>query len=89
MAQLTFQQAQAMYVHRFTVDHVPNWAKTAAPNGKFYAPHYSSDAEWFASTKFPPNNPYALSKRDTSCHSSNQSWPLGQWLDQPFSKAVR
>jgi hypothetical protein len=66
------------------MEYIPNWAKQPAPNGKFYAPQYKTDKEWFDNTQFPPNNPIARSKRDTDCHSTNPSWPLGQWLDTPY-----
>ena len=83
---MTIDQAKAAYVHRYTMEYVPEWAKQQAPNGRYYAPQYRTDAEWFANTLFPPNNPVARSKRDTSCFSTNQSWPLGHWLDAPFQK---
>lgn len=78
---MTFAAAKAAYVHRYTMEHVPNWAKTAAPNGKFYAPQYHTDREWYDSTRFPPDNPFHKS----DCYSSGQTWPLGQWLDAPFA----
>jgi hypothetical protein len=83
---MTFEQAREAYVHRYTMEHVPAWAKRPCDNGKFYAPQFRTDREWFENTKFPPNNPFAHSKRDTSCYTSGQTWPLGQWLDKPFAK---
>lgn len=87
---MNFEQAIAAYVHRFTMEYVPAWAKGRRPaddtgsETRFYAPQYRSDREWFENTKFPPNNSFALSSRDTSCYSSGQTWPCGQWLDAPF-----
>lgn len=75
-------EAKSRYVNRFTMDHVPQWATKPAPNGKYYAPQYASDVEWFANTLFPPNHP--LGKRITDCYSTGQTWPLGQWLDKPY-----
>lgn len=86
---ITFEQAKAQYVHRFTMDHCPVWARHPAPNGRYYAPQYASDAEWYGKTLFPPNNPFAMGKRDTSCYSSGPSWPLGEWLTEPYSVAGR
>jgi hypothetical protein len=82
MTRMTIQQAQAQYVHRFTMEHVPAWAGKASDNGKFYAPQYRSDQEWFENTLFPPDNP--LGRGEKSCYSRNQTWPLGLWLEQPF-----
>jgi hypothetical protein len=76
---IPFEQAKATYVHRFTIEHVPSWALKPMDNGKFYAPQYSSDKEWYDNTEFPPQN--GLRKY---CTSINQSWPLGQLLDAPF-----
>lgn len=82
MKAITFEEAKARYVHRYTADHVPEWAKHAAPNGKYYAPQYVSDWEWFCNTQFPPNNP--LGPRVTDCYSDGQTWPNGRWLDRPY-----
>lgn len=79
---MTFEQATARYVHRYTMDHVPVWALTPAPNGKHYAPQFRTDREWYENTVFPPHNP--LSR--TSCYTTNQTWPLGLWLAKPFTK---
>jgi hypothetical protein len=78
---MTLELAKRMYLHRFTLEHVPAWALVPAPNGKYYAPQYRSDAEWFENTVFPPNNP--LSKMD--CCSSGQTWPMGQWLSAAYT----
>jgi hypothetical protein len=77
---MTFEQAKAKYVHRFTMEHIPNWAKKPLKNETYYAPQYRSDAEWFKLSVFPPNNP--LSKTD--CCSMEQTWPLGLLLDKPY-----
>ena len=76
---LTLAQAQAQYPHRFTLEHVPAWAKLRAPNGRFYAPQYRTDSEWFALTRFPTD------RRERYCTSSGQTWPMGLWLDQPLT----
>jgi len=81
---MTFENAKALYVHRFTMEHVPAWARKPLSDGRFYAPQYSSDREWFEHTLFPPNNP--LGKRVSDCYSSGQTWPLGQWLDAPYTR---
>lgn len=82
----TFEQACAQYVHRYTMDHKPQWAEQLAPNGKAYAPHYRSDREWYENTLF-----YGESEMATrnSCYSSGATWPLGLWLDAHRPSAVR
>ena len=79
---MTFNEAKRAYVHRFTVEHVPEWALKPAPNGRYYAPKYRSDLEWFQHTLFPPLNPF----HRTDCHSTGQTWPFGQWLDKPYGE---
>ena len=79
MIKITFEQAKAAYVHRFTMEHVPGWASLPTSNGKFYAPQYRTDREWYDNTKFPSHNFAGY------CDSRNQSWPLGRWLDKPFT----
>jgi len=81
--QITFTEAKAQYVHRYTMDYVPTWALKPANNGKYYAPQYASDKEWFENTKFPPD-PMCYK---SNCYTTNQTWPLGQWLDEPYRKA--
>lgn len=91
---MTFEQAKSMYVHRFTMEHVPDWARGSFDGpcgdrelvGRYPAPQYRTDREWFENTKFPPDNPFAVSKRDKSCYSTNPSWPLGQSLEKPFRR---
>lgn len=78
----TMQQAQALYVHRYTMEHMPAWAMKPAPNGKHYAPQFVSDAEWYANTCFTPDESVLVA--DGSCYTSNQTWPLGEWLEAPY-----
>jgi hypothetical protein len=81
---VTFADAVRRYVHRFTMEHTPAWAQQQAPNGSYYAPQFRTDREWYENTKFPPDNPFANGPQDTSCYTSGQTWPLGQWLDVPY-----
>lgn len=76
---LPFDQACAQYVHRYTLQHIPQWAKQPASNGKYYAPQYLTDQEWYDNTVFPPD-----SLSDDHCMAVNQSWPLGMWLEAPL-----
>lgn len=79
---ISFVDACARYVHRFTQDHVPRWALTPIEPGKYYAPQYRSDREWYELTRFP-GEPGHLSIGD-DCYSTGQTWPAGKWLDAPY-----
>lgn len=83
MARPTLAQACAIYINRFTADHVPAWAKKVAPNGLFYAPQFASDKEWYENTKFY-GEPGHIGVRH-ECYTSGQTWPMGQWLNTPYS----
>lgn len=78
---LTLAQAKAQYPHRYTVEHVPAWARKAANNGKYYAPQCATDAEWYDNTLFHGESELASRNH---CYSSQPSWPMGQWLDAPL-----
>jgi hypothetical protein len=86
---LSFKEACARYVHRYTLQHIPQWAKSPMPNGKYCAPQYLTDQEWYDNTLFPPHA-LSMSKKDTSCYSNGQTWPLGMTLEAPLinSKAI-
>lgn len=84
MPRPTFAQACTAYVHRYTIDHVPAWAlKPCEGNGRYYAPQFASDAEWYANTRFH-GEPGHFGRRN-ECYTSGQTWPRGQWLDAPFT----
>lgn len=48
-------QADALraYLHRFTREHVPQWARKPRDNGEPYPVQFASDKEWLARTLFP------------------------------------
>lgn len=81
---LSFDAAKRLYVHRFTMDHTPAWARAELPTGKHYAPQYASDREWYELTLFPGESELSVKQ----CYSSGQTWPLGHWLDKPYSRAA-
>jgi hypothetical protein len=87
MARPTFQQACSRYVHRFTMEHVPAWARQPVEPGKFYAPQFRSDREWYEHTTFPGDAGH-LGDRN-HCFTSGQTWPLGEWLKAQYSPHVR
>ena len=82
---LSFEHAKAMYVHRYTMEHIPEWVRTSGPNanGKFYAPHFRSDREWYDNTLFYGESDLATKEH---CYTAKPTWPLGQWLDAPYQK---
>jgi hypothetical protein len=82
---ISLAQARAQFVHRYTMEHIPAWArKPCEGNGKYYAPQYASDAEWYENTTFPGEGD--IHGNAGHCESSGQTWPLGQWLDTPYKK---
>lgn len=83
---ITFERAKAVYSNRYTMEHVPPWARTACEgNGRYYAPQYRTDAEWYANTTFPGESEW-LPHQARHCESNGQTWPLGRWLDAPYKR---
>ena len=85
-ARPTLQEACARFVHRFTMEHVPAWAVKQRSDGTFYAPHFASDLDWYKATKFHGEDELATRN---SCHTSGQTWPLGQSLVEPYRQTTR
>lgn len=83
MARISFQTARNLYKNRYTMEHVPSWAKIVCSNGKFYAPQFASDLQWYENTKFPGEK--GLHGNSKHCRTSGATWPLGQWLDSPYN----
>ena len=83
----SFTEACSTYVHRFTQDHIPNWAHKQREDGTYYAPQYRSDEEWYVNTIFPYEPSHWGPK--THCNSQGATWPLGQALTNPYTKKDR
>lgn len=87
----SFEEACRMYVHRYTGQHVPAWA-TSSPSDhggterRFYAPHFLTDREWYEHTIFPGEPAHQVYGFRDCCFTSGQTWPYGQWLDEPFRR---
>jgi len=80
-----FATACRKYVHRFTMEHVPQWARMQREDGTYYAPQYQSDREWYDNTVFPGELLHPMGKKHNGhCYSSEPSWPLGQSLLEPY-----
>jgi len=87
----SFERAKSAFPHRFTMEHVPDWAKQSfqAQGGSsraYPAPAYRTDREWYDSTVFP-GEPGNRSRK--FAQTSNQSWPLGKTLSAPYSRNPR
>lgn len=84
MAKITFEEARREYAHRFTMEHVPAWARDVRSDGTYYAPQYRSDREWFANTLFGKEaREYGATRG--ACISLNSTWPLGKALKSPYT----
>ena len=81
MARPSLQTAQQNYPHRYTMEHIPLYARTQCRNGKYYAPQFRTDAEWYAATRFPGEK--GIPRDQDHCETGPATWPLGQWLDKP------
>ena len=64
----------AAYVHRFTGQHHPNWAKGEWKDGKPYPLQFKDDAEWLANTQFAIKADGSLDGRVKECQSK-PTWP--------------
>ncbi len=84
---ISFKLACAQYPHRFTMEHIPAWARKPFYNASigchvYYAPQYRTDLEWYENTLFQGES--CLASAD-HCLSGNASWPLGEgFLREPF-----
>lgn len=73
----TQRDALAHYVHRFTREHVPAWARQPRPDGTPYPLQFDSDRDWLANTYFRVTGRGKFDERETHC----QSYPT--WPDNP------
>jgi hypothetical protein len=64
----------AAYVHRYTREHVPAWARREPGRCPV---RFASDAEWLANTSFRVRRDGRLDRRARFCESS-PTWPDGQ-----------
>jgi hypothetical protein len=98
---ISFQEAKSRYVHRFTMEYVPEWAKRSFHQAgtplkeypdadkQYPAPQYRSDQEWYENTVFPGESDgegRSVDRRSNSCQSHSQTWPLGQRLNACYVK---
>ncbi len=84
---VSFKDAKRRYVHRFTMEFVPTWAREVRTDGTYYAPQFASDAEWYDATTFPGEGELRVNCKH--CETSGQTWPLGKALAKPYRVAVQ
>jgi hypothetical protein len=78
------RQALAMYVHRFTGQHVPEWARHPINGKHHYQVQFRDDADWLANTDFPITKAGKIASRGR-CRST-PTWPEGEgFRDTPYS----
>ena len=86
---ITFEQAKARFVNRYTMEHVPPMSQHrpcdhGGTETRYYAPQFRTDREWYDNTTFKGEPGHIGIAGD--CHSTGQTWPLGRWLDEPFKR---
>lgn len=70
-------EACRAFVHRYTREHVPGWARDLRPDGERYPVQLDSDADWLAHTMFAVRADGRLDRRVKRCESS-PTWPDGK-----------
>jgi hypothetical protein len=78
---LSFDQACTQFTQRFTMEHIPAWARKQREDGTYYAPNYRNDREWYDNTVFHGESDLASKSH---CYSTNPTWPLGKVLCEAF-----
>lgn len=86
--ELTFEEACARYTQRFTMENVPSWTvypvDAQGVEGFYEAPRFRTDLEWYEKTYFPGEMRPDGCVQKACAHSTNESWPLGRWLKEPY-----
>ena len=62
------------FVHRFTAEHVPQWASEPRQDGTPYPVQFSTDREWLENTHFAVKHDGTLDERVKHCYSA-PTWP--------------
>lgn len=62
------------YVHRFTGQHKPTWARKPRPDGSDYPVQFKDDQDWLAHTEFYVTPKGRLDRRQDLCFS-HATWP--------------
>ena len=81
---LSFEAACKRFKKRFTLDHTPGWARHIVERtGKYQAPRYNSDMEWYQRSEFIG---FATTGSRKYIRENDPTWPVGRWLDKPFKR---
>ena len=78
---MTVQDQQTvlhLYTHRYTVDHIPKWVRTAT---RPYSVQFASDRDWLEHTFFAVSSGGRLHKGVHHCEST-PTWPLNPELQK-------
>lgn len=67
----------AAYLHRYTRENKPAWARELRPNGRPYPVQFDSDQEWLERTRFAVRKDGRLDRRARFCQSV-PTWPDGR-----------
>lgn len=66
----------ATFIHRYTRDHTPTWAREKRPDGSKYQVQFSSDFDWLTHTRFAVTKTGNLNRKARECFST-PTWPDG------------
>lgn len=75
-------EALRRFVHRFTGDHTPSWARVPRADGTAYMVQFKNDLDWLSHSEFAVNKDGSLSANHKYC-VSHPTWPFGQSATQP------
>lgn len=78
---ISYEEARRRYTKRFTMEHMPAWAKKRLPNGKYPAPKYANDLEWYTRTEFIGEGTLNVSRY---IRENQPSYPIGRYLPKPY-----
>ncbi len=78
------REVLSAYVHRFTGNHKPDWARQPMPNGQEYPLQFKDDNDWLENTLFAVNKDGSLNKRMKHWQST-ATWPNNPELRERFA----
>lgn len=78
----------AAYVNRYTLEHVPAWAKKPRPDGKPYPPQFADDNDWLQHTSFAVTKSGRLDRRVKHCLSHAQPIRKPAMSDETIRRTI-
>lgn len=82
------QHALRCFVHRFTGEHKPDWARKPWKDGKPYPVQHATDADWLNETRFAVRSDGRLDQRVQHCEGT-PSWPFNPELRKPKTERTK